>query len=134
MNGVPMDESTTEHYRQALDAAYQEALRWLESVADRPIRPELDAEGVLARLDRTLRDYARPPAAVIQELAAATRPGLIALGSPRFYGLVIGGTYPAAMAADWLVSAWDQNSGARQLTPATAAVEQVAGAWLLELL
>jgi glutamate/tyrosine decarboxylase-like PLP-dependent enzyme len=56
------------------------------------------------------------------------------MGSPRFYGFVIGGTYPAALAADWLVSAWDQNTGSRQPTPATAAVEEVAAAWLLELL
>jgi glutamate/tyrosine decarboxylase-like PLP-dependent enzyme len=128
------DGSTTEQYRQALEAAHREALRWLESLADRPIRPEVDADGVLARLDRTLAEQGRPPSAVVEELAAAAQPGLIALGSPRFYGLVIGGTYPAALAADWLASAWDQNSGARQLTPATAAVEEVAATWLLELL
>ena len=75
-----------------------------------------------------------PPAAVVDELAEAAGPGLMAMGSPRFYGFVIGGTYPAALAADWLVSAWDQNTGSRQPTPATAAVEEVAAGWLLDLL
>jgi glutamate/tyrosine decarboxylase-like PLP-dependent enzyme len=54
--------------------------------------------------------------------------------SGRFFGFVIGGTHPAALAADWLVSAWDQNSGLRRLTPAHSAVEDLAGSWLLELL
>lgn len=128
------DGSATEQYRDALDAAHREALRWLGSLRDRPIRPETDVDGVLSRLDRRLADEGREPSAVVDELIEASIPGLIALGSPRFYGLVIGGTYPAAMAADWLASAWDQNSGARQLTPSTAAVEEVAGDWLLDLL
>ena len=54
--------------------------------------------------------------------------------SGRFFGFVIGGTHPAALAADWLVSAWDQNSGLRTLTPAHSAVEEIAEAWLLDLL
>jgi glutamate/tyrosine decarboxylase-like PLP-dependent enzyme len=54
--------------------------------------------------------------------------------SGRFFGFVIGGTHPAGLAADWLVSAWDQNSGLRRLTPAHSAVEDLASAWLLDLL
>jgi glutamate/tyrosine decarboxylase-like PLP-dependent enzyme len=121
-------------YRRALDAAHRHALEWLDSRDERPIRPKADADDILARLDSRLPEVGIPPAAVIDELAQAAAPGLIALGSPRFYGLVIGGIYPAAMAADWLVSAWDQNSGSRQLTPSTDAVEEIAAGWLLELL
>jgi glutamate/tyrosine decarboxylase-like PLP-dependent enzyme len=54
--------------------------------------------------------------------------------SGRFYGMVIGGSHPAALAADWLTSAWDQNSALRVLTPAHTAVEDVTSAWLLDLL
>ena len=106
---------------------------WTRVATDRS-GPISDADGILARLEPRLPEAGISPAAVIDELAEAAGPGLIAMGSPRFYGLVIGGTYPAAMAADWLVSAWDQNPGSRQLTPSTAAVEEVAAGWLLELL
>jgi glutamate/tyrosine decarboxylase-like PLP-dependent enzyme len=71
---------------------------------------------------------------VIDELAAKAEPGLMAMGSGRFYGWVIGGTLPSALAADWLISAWDQNAGMRYATPAVAALEEAAGRWLLELL
>jgi len=129
-----MDGATTEQYREALEAAHRHALSWLDSLPDRPIRPALDVDGVLARLERRLPEDGTDPRDVVEELAAASEPGLMAMGSPRFYGFVIGGAYPAALAADWLVAAWDQNTGSRQPTPATAAVEEVAGGWLLDLL
>ncbi|WP_106814550.1 pyridoxal phosphate-dependent decarboxylase family protein [Microbacterium timonense] len=129
-----MDEATNEQYRRALEAAHRYALGWLESVRDRPVRPELDVDGVLALLEERLPQEGAQPDDVVEELAAAAEDGLMAMGSPRFYGFVIGGTYPAALAADWLVSAWDQNTGSRQPTPATAAVEEVAARWLVELL
>jgi glutamate/tyrosine decarboxylase-like PLP-dependent enzyme len=71
---------------------------------------------------------------VVHLLAQACEPGLTAMPSGRFFGMVIGGTHPAALAADWLVSAWDQNAGLRALTPAPAAVEEVAELWLADLL
>lgn len=121
-------------YRRALEAAHRHAVAWLDEVRDRPVRPDADADGIVQRLPEQLPDEGLDPEAVVDELAEAARPGLMAMGSPRFYGFVIGGTYPAALAADWLVSAWDQNTGSRQPTPATAAVEEVAARWLLDLL
>ncbi|HKP08724.1 MAG TPA: aspartate aminotransferase family protein, partial [Microbacterium sp.] len=103
------DGAATEQYRQALEVAHRHALEWLGTLSDRPIRPDTDADGVLTRLNRTLPDGRTDAAAVVEELAEAAAPGLMAMGSPRFYGFVIGGTYPAALAADWLVTAWDQN-------------------------
>ena len=82
----------------------------------------------------TLPDKGMPAEEVVDLLAAACDPGLTAMPSGRFFGFVIGGTHPAGLAADWLVSAWDQNSGLRRLTPAHSAVEDVASAWLLDLL
>ncbi len=71
---------------------------------------------------------------MVDLLAEACGPGLTAMPAGRFFGFVIGGTHPAALAADWLTSAWDQNAALRSVTPAHTAVEDVASAWLLDLL
>ncbi|UFN45798.1 pyridoxal phosphate-dependent decarboxylase family protein [Nocardioides okcheonensis] len=117
-----------------LDRAHAHAVGWLASLAERPVPPRLGVDEVAQRLDPVLQDGRRDPAAVVDELAAACDPGLTAMPGGRFFGFVIGGTHPAALAADWLVSAWDQNSGLRVLTPAHSAVEDLAEAWLLDLL
>ncbi|NQW92352.1 aspartate aminotransferase family protein [Curtobacterium sp. VKM Ac-2861] len=121
-------------YRRALQSASEHALDWISSLPERPVRPELDVGGLLASIDRPLPENGSDAAAVVDELAALAAPGLMAMPSGRFFGWVIGGTLPAAMGADWLVSAWDQNAAMRYPTPATAALEQVAGSWLLDVL
>lgn len=128
------DDGAKDQYRRALEVAHRHALAWLDSVENRPIRPQQDVDGILARLEPDLADDGLAADAVVEELVAAIEPGLMAMGSSRFYGFVIGGAYPAAVAADWLVSAWDQNTGSRQPTPGAAAVEEVAARWLLEIL
>src|SRR5688572_20880593 len=117
-----------------LDRAYAHALEWLDSLAARPVPPDLGAEAMLTRLDRRLQDGPTDAAAIVDELAAACDPGLTAMPGGRFFGFVIGGTHPAALAVDWLVSAWDQNSGLRTVTPAHSAVEDLTETWLLDLL
>lgn len=129
-----MDATMKQQYRDALEVAHRHALEWLESLDERAIRPELGVDDILARLRRELPDAQSDAAGVVEELAEASAPGLMAMGSSRFYGFVIGGAHPASLAADWLVSAWDQNTGSRQPTPATAALEEVAAHWLLTLL
>ena len=117
-----------------LDRAHAHALGWLDSLAARPVPPAMTAEEMLDRLDRRLQDGPTDPVAVVDELAEACEPGLTAMPGGRFFGFVIGGTHPAALAVDWLVSAWDQNSGLRLLTPAHSAIEDVAEAWVVDLL
>ena len=107
---------------------------WLASVPTRSVRPSSDADQVAGSILPRLPDGATDAAEVIDELAALAEPGLMAIQSGRFFGWVMGGTLPAAMAADWLVSAWDQNTGLRFATPAAAAIEESAAAWLLDLL
>ena len=118
----------------ALDRAHQHALDWLSSLEHRPVPPQASIDQVTRALGAALPDEGSDPAEVIDLLAGACDPGLTAMGSGRFFGFVIGGTHPAALAADWLVSAWDQNCGLRQVTPAHSAVEDVTSAWLLDLL
>lgn len=121
-------------YRRALERASEHALDWISSLPERPVLPELDVGGLLASIDIPFPENGSDAAAVVDELAALAAPGLMAMPSGRFFGWVIGGTLPAAMGADWLVSAWDQNAAMRYPTPATAALEQVAGSWLLDVL
>jgi glutamate/tyrosine decarboxylase-like PLP-dependent enzyme len=71
---------------------------------------------------------------VVAGLARAAEPGLVANGGGRYFGFVVGGSIPAALAADWLTAAWDQNAGLYVLSPAAAVVEEIAGGWVAELL
>ena len=117
-----------------LTRAHDHARRWRASLAERPVSPRVDADAVATALGRDLPDGPTPAEDVIDQLATACEPGLTAMPSGRFFGFVIGGSQPAALAADWLVGAWDQNTVLRKVTPAVAAVEEVAAAWFLELL
>jgi glutamate/tyrosine decarboxylase-like PLP-dependent enzyme len=123
-----------ESYAAALDRAHEHALSWLTSLSERPVPPRATADEIVKALGEALPDGPTDAAAVIDELARGAEPGLMAMPSGRFFGWVIGGTLPAALAADWLVSAWDQNSGMRFATPGTAGAEEVAAGWLLDLL
>jgi glutamate/tyrosine decarboxylase-like PLP-dependent enzyme len=123
-----------DEYAAALDRARRHTLDWLASLPDRPVPPRAGIDEVVEALGRDLPEAGTPAADVVDLLTAACEPGLTAMPSGRFFGMVIGGAHPAALAADWLVSAWDQNAGLRRLTPAHSAVEDVASAWLLDLL
>ncbi len=96
--------------------------------------PRASVDEIVDALGVDLPDGPSEPADVIDLLATACEPGLTAFPSGRFYGLVAGGGVPAALAADWLVSAWDQNCLLRAVTPAHTAVEDIASAWLVDLL
>ncbi len=110
------------------------AAQYLESLDTRPVRPEADYATMLAAVDGPVPDDGIEALAVVEELAAVVEPGLTAMGSGRFFGFVIGGALPSSVAADWLVSAWDQNTGLAQPTPGLSALEAVTGRWVLELL
>ena len=121
-------------YRDPLEHAHSHALHWLASIPTRSVPPKLNAEQVAATLADPLSEYGIDAVTVVDSLVAIAEPGLMAIPSGRFFGWVMGGTLPSAMAADWLVSAWDQNAAMRFATPATAAIEQAAGDTLLDLL
>jgi glutamate/tyrosine decarboxylase-like PLP-dependent enzyme len=121
-------------YDEALARAAGHARAWLGSLDGRRVAPSVTADDLLKVFGGPLPAHGCDPADVVDILAEGAEPGLMAMPSGRFFGWVIGGTLPAGLAADWMVSAWDQNAAMRYATPATAAIEQAAGQWLLELL
>ena len=121
-------------YDAALARAAAHAGDWLRSIPTRQVSPRQDIGQLESAFEMGLPEGPTDPAEVVDELARLAEPGLMAIGSGRFFGWVMGGVLPAALASDWLVSAWDQNNGLRYATPAAAAIEERAGAWILDLL
>ena len=123
-----------ELYDEPLSRAAEHARDWLSSVPGRDVPPLMTADEAVKALGGPLPDGPTDPAEVVDLLARHVEPGLMAMPSGRFFGWVIGGTLPAALGADWMVSAWDQNSGMRYATPGVVGAEEVAAGWLLDLL
>src|SRR5690606_8787904 len=118
----------------ALARAAEIARAHLDSLPDRPVWAREPYAALVERARTPLQDDPIDADEVVDELAAWADPGLTATPGSRFFGFVIGGAVPAALAADWLSSVWDQNAGLASVTPAAAAAETVASEWLLDLL
>jgi glutamate/tyrosine decarboxylase-like PLP-dependent enzyme len=110
------------------------AADFLDSLEDRPVFPRASPDELRSALAVPLQDDPLEPEQVVEELAAAADPGLVAMPSGRYFGFVIGGGLPAALAADWLTSAWDQNAGLYVGGPSASIVEQVVRDWVCDLL
>ncbi|HEV8527731.1 MAG TPA: aminotransferase class V-fold PLP-dependent enzyme [Actinomycetes bacterium] len=111
-----------------------QAASYLSALDQRPVGVRADRSELLARLGGPLPEKPNDADTVVDDLVQAADPGLIGSAGPRYYGFVVGGSLPSALAADWLTSVWDQNAGTFILSPAAAAVEEVAAGWLVELL
>jgi glutamate/tyrosine decarboxylase-like PLP-dependent enzyme len=120
--------------RPELDRAVKHALKFLNSLDERPVGANISAEELRARLSKPLSDEGLKPERVIDELVRDADPGIIANVGPRFFAWVFGGVTPASLGADWLTSAWDQNAGMFACSPAGAIIEEVCGAWLKDVL
>ena len=107
---------------------------FLESLDDRPVFPHTSVDELRKALGGPLPEEPTAPEEVVESLVAAADQGIVAIPSGRYFGFVIGGGLPAALAADWLTSAWDQNAGLYVGGPSASVVEQVVREWVCDLL
>jgi len=120
--------------REILRRAGAHATAYLDGLLDRPVGPTVGPPELRRRLTRPLPDHPSDPAEVIDELVRDLDGGLMGSTGGRFFGWVIGGVLPIALATDWLTSAWDQNAASSASSPAAAVVEEICGGWLKALL
>jgi glutamate/tyrosine decarboxylase-like PLP-dependent enzyme len=116
-----------------LDAA-KRAAAYLETIDGRSVAPVPEALEALSRFAETLPELGAAPDAVLALLDEVGSPATVATTGGRYFGFVIGGSVPAALAANILAAAWDQNAALRVMSPVAAALEDVALAWSRELL
>jgi glutamate/tyrosine decarboxylase-like PLP-dependent enzyme len=119
---------------QLLRVTVERAWRYLESLNQRNVAPTPEAIQNLSRLDKPLPEMPTVDEAVIALLDEIGSPATIASAGSRYFGFVIGGALPAALAANWLASAWDQNAGLVATSPIAARLETIAMQWLLDVL
>jgi glutamate/tyrosine decarboxylase-like PLP-dependent enzyme len=119
--------------RAVLERAAEHAFAWLDGLDARSVATTASLGEMRGRISRPLPERGTDAIRVIDELVADTAGGILGSQSGRFFGWVIGGGTPAAMAADWLTTAWDQNAGVQACAPALSVVEEVAADWLREI-
>lgn len=121
-------------FRPVLELALRSSLDHLTTLETGPVGATSTLRDLRNRLNRPLMDDSLPSEQVLQDLVVDTRGGILGSAGGRFFAWAIGGVLPAALAADWLTSAWDQNAALYSTGPAAAVVEEIAGDWLKELL
>src|SRR4051812_13996526 len=111
-----------------------EATTYLDGLANRPVGATAGPDALATLLPAELPAEPLDAGDVLDEVLAVAADGVVATGSPRYFGFVIGAALPAAIAADWMATAWDQNAGLYAGGPAAAVLEDAAGRWILDAL
>ncbi len=125
--------SALESRDELLADAARRARDYLEAVGDRRVGPTAEAVAALDALDFALPERGVPPSETLARLDEVGSPATIASAGPRYFGFVVGGALPVAVATSWLLDAWDQNAGLRALSPVAARLDDVALRWLSEV-
>jgi glutamate/tyrosine decarboxylase-like PLP-dependent enzyme len=120
--------------RELLVGTAERAIRYLEGLGARGVAPAPAAIERLEKWDEPLPEEPTDAETVVALLDEIGSPATMAMAGPRFFGFVTGGSLPAALAANWLAGAWDQNTIFATVTPGTAMLERIALRWLLEIL
>ncbi|HEV2232444.1 MAG TPA: pyridoxal-dependent decarboxylase [Terriglobia bacterium] len=119
--------------RELLKTAAERASRYLETLNDRSLAPTNEAIERLKNFDVPMPEQPTDPARVLEMLDELGSPATVASVGRRYFGFVVGGVLPAALAANWLAGAWDQCAGLYTLSPVAAHLEEVALKWLLDV-
>src|SRR5262245_15179805 len=127
-------ENTSMDHRSLLKRTVDLAIEFLEGLPERRVGAAASIEELRAALGGPLPARGEEAGEVVERLARSADPGLVGMAGPRYFGFVIGGHVPAALAADWLTSTWDQNATLYVTSPANSVAEEVAAGWLLEAL
>src|SRR5690348_2573687 len=119
---------------QLLGDACARASAYLAGLEQARVNPQSSAVERLGELGGDLPDEPSDPAAVLAMLDEVGSPATVATTGGRYFGFVIGGSVPAALAANWLAAAWDQNAAFRVMSPVAAKLEEIVIAWMTDLL
>lgn len=125
------NEKTTS---ELLEVVCDRAIRYLNEIGNRAVAPSTEAVGRLSTLGGPMPDEPSDPTQVISLLDEIGSPATMASAGPRFFGFVVGGAMPAALAANWLAGAWDQNAPVSVLSPVGTACERIALTWIIDIL
>ena len=123
----------SERYEPLLRRTAELAIDYLDGLAERPVGQPVDHHALVAALAKPLAEKGEDPLAVIEQLVADADPGIVACAGPRYFGFVHGGSVPASVAADWLVTTWDIACSMYVCSPAMAVIEEIAAGWLGDL-
>jgi glutamate/tyrosine decarboxylase-like PLP-dependent enzyme len=131
---TPTAATSTGIYRTLLEDAAERATRYLESIDGRSVAPTTAALERLQMLGGPLPESSTDPASVVALLDEVGSPATAASAGRRYFGFVTGGSLPATLATSWLAAAWDQNAGLVASSPVSAALEDIALGWLVDVL
>lgn len=119
--------------QELLTEAAIRAAKYNSAAATRRVAPRAEDVAQLENLAGALPENPEPPAAVLALLDKFGSPATVTTTGGRYFGFVTGGALPAAIAANWLAGAWDQNAGLFVMSPVGARLEEIAGNWLLHI-
>ncbi len=120
--------------RELMQSASERAIRYMEEVNQRRVSAAPEALLRLRELDTPTPEGPGDPLAMVALLDEIGSPATMTTTSGRFFGFVIGGALPGTVAANWLASAWDQNTGLFVAGPISTKLEQVSLRWLVDIL